>query len=301
LFYPAITGQDQPRGGAGKDRDHQTEKFPVFPCVPRGFIFSQAMRILLTGDIVGRAGRRVMLERLVVVRREYELDLVVSNVENAAAGFSITPKIAEELFAVGVDVMTSGNHIFDKKEILDYIQSESRLLRPANYPPGVPGHGLWIGEIKGVQVAVLNLQGRVFMPPSDDPFRCSDQQLATLPPEVKVILVDVHAEATAEKVALGRYLDGRVSAVVGTHTHVQTADEQILPGGTAYLTDLGMTGPHDGIIGMQIATVLPRFITGLAPRMEPSEGDIQMNGLIVDVDEQSGRAMRVERFSLKHH
>lgn len=258
------------------------------------------MRILLTGDIVGKAGRRVMLERLIDVRTQHDLDLVIANVENAASGFSITPRIAEELFAVGVDVMTSGNHIFDKREILDYIQSEPRLLRPANYAPGVPGNGLWTGAIRGIQVAVLNLQGRVFMPPSDDPFRCADQQLATLNPEVKIILVDLHAEATAEKIALGRYLDGRVSVVVGTHTHVQTADEQILPGGTAYLTDLGMTGPHDGIIGMQLATVMPRFITGIAPRMEPSEGEIQMNGLIVEVDESSGKAVQVERFSLKH-
>ncbi|HWQ34268.1 MAG TPA: TIGR00282 family metallophosphoesterase [Blastocatellia bacterium] len=258
------------------------------------------MRILLVGDIVGRAGRRVMLERLAEVRREYELDLVVANVENAAGGFSITPGIAEELFAAGVDVMTSGNHIYDKKEIFEYIASEKRLLRPANYPPGVPGSGLWVGEVNDAPVAVLNLQGRVFMPPSDDPFRSADQHLATLRPEVRIILVDVHAEATAEKVAMGRYLDGRVSAVVGTHTHVQTADEQILPGGTAYLTDLGMTGPHDGVIGMQTGTILPRFLTGLAPRMEPSEGDIQMNGLIVDVDEQSGKAFRVERLSLKH-
>lgn len=258
------------------------------------------MRLLLIGDIVGRAGRRVVVERLAEVRREHALDLIIANVENAAGGFSITPRIAEELFAAGVDVMTSGNHIFDKKEIIEYIASEPRLLRPANYPPGVPGSGLWLGTCKGTQLAVLNLQGRVFMPPSDDPFRCADQQLATLPPEVKIILVDVHAEATAEKIALGRYLDGRVSAVVGTHTHVQTADEQILPGGTAYLTDLGMTGPHDGVIGMQLGTVLPRFLTGLAPRMEPSEGEIQMNGLIVEVDEPGGRASQVERFSLKH-
>jgi hypothetical protein len=258
------------------------------------------MRILLVGDIVGRAGRRVMLERLSEVRCEYELDLVVANVENAAGGFSITPRIAEELFAAGVDVMTSGNHIYDKKEIFEYIASERRLLRPANYPLGVPGNGLWIGQVNSASVAVLNLQGRVFMPPSDDPFRCADQHLATLPPELKIILVDLHAEATAEKVAMGRYLDGRVSAVVGTHTHVQTADEQILPGGTAYLTDLGMTGPHDGVIGMQTGTILPRFLTGLAPRMEPSEGEIQMNGLIVDVDEQSGKAFRVDRLSLKH-
>jgi metallophosphoesterase (TIGR00282 family) len=259
------------------------------------------MRVLLSGDTVGRAGRRVLQERLADVRRQHEIDLVVANIENAAGGFSITPRIAGELFAAGVDVMTSGNHIFDKKEILDYIQHEPRLLRPANYPPGVPGQGRWAGNIKNVPVAVLNLQGRIFMPPSsDDPFRAADAQLAALEPQVKVILVDMHGEATSEKVAMGRYLDGRVSAVVGTHTHVQTADEQILPGGTAYLTDLGMTGPHNGVIGIQTDIIIERFLRGLSPRMENCDGDIRLNGLIVDVDEATGHAVRVQRLSLRH-
>ncbi|MGH9833512.1 MAG: TIGR00282 family metallophosphoesterase, partial [Blastocatellia bacterium] len=220
--------------------------------------------------------------------------------ENAAAGFSITPRIAEDLLAAGVDVMTSGNHIYDKKEVLDYIEKQPRLLRPANYPPGVPGKGRWVGKIRGVPIAVINVQGRVFMPPSDDPFRSVDAQLHALEPSVKVILVDVHAEATSEKMAMGRYLDGRVSAVVGTHTHVQTADEQILPEGTAYLTDLGMTGPHDGVIGTQTQIVIERFLKGLAPKFEPCEGEIKLNGLIVDVDETTGRALHVERLSLNH-
>src|ERR1041385_8744344 len=185
-------------------------------------------RVLLTGDTVSRAGRRVLEERLYDLRQQREIDFVVTNVENAAGGFSITPRIAEELFTAGVDVMTSGNHIFDKKEVLEYIEREPRLLRPANYPPGVPGRGCWVGKVKGVMVAVLNLQGRVFMPPSsDDPFRTADEQLAAIASQAKVILVDMHGEATSEKVGMGRYLDGRVSAVVGTHTHVQTADEQI--------------------------------------------------------------------------
>lgn len=258
------------------------------------------MRIFIHGDIVGRAGRRVIIEHLAEVRRQYELDVVISNVENAAGGFSITEKIAQELFAAGVDVMTSGNHIFDKREVLDYITREPRLLRPANYPAAVPGSGLWQGKINDIPIAVLNLQGRIFMPQSDDPFRAADEHLASLGGETKIIVVDLHAEATAEKIAMGRYLDGRVSVVVGTHTHVQTADEQILPGGTGYLTDLGMTGPHDGVIGMQTATVLPRFLTGIAPRMEPAESGIQLNGLIADVDDATGRCLRVERFHLKY-
>jgi hypothetical protein len=258
------------------------------------------IRVLLTGDTVARAGRRALEERLHSLRTEREIDFVVSNVENAAAGFSITPRIAEELLEAGVDVMTSGNHIFDKKEVLDYIEKQPRLLRPANYPPGVPGKGRWVGKIRGVPIAVINVQGRVFMPPSDDPFRSVDAQLHALEPSVKIILVDVHAEATSEKMAMGRYLDGRVSAVVGTHTHVQTADEQILPEGTAYLTDLGMTGPHDGVIGTQTQIVIERFLKGLAPKFEPCEGEIKLNGLIVDVDEATGRALQVERLSLNH-
>ena len=258
------------------------------------------MRILLTGDIVGKAGRRIMLERLIDVRTQHDLDLVVANVENAAGGFSITARIAQDLFAAKVDVMTSGNHIFDKREVLEFIETEPRLLRPANYAPGIPGKGRWSGKVKGVPVAVINLQGRAFMSPCDDPFRSADQQLAALDSNIKIILVDMHAETTAEKMALGRYLDGRVSAVVGTHTHVQTADEQILPRGTAYHTDLGMTGPHDGVIGMQTAIVLERFIKGIAPRFEPCEGAIQMNGLLIDIDEETGKALQVERISLKH-
>lgn len=257
-------------------------------------------RVLLTGDTMARAGRCVLEERLFDLRTEREIDFVISNVENAAAGFSITPRIAEDLFAAGVDVMTSGNHIFDKREILEYIEREPRLLRPANYAPGVPGKGRWVGKSKGIPIAVINLQGRAFMPPCDDPFRSVDAQLVALEPSVKVILVDMHAETTAEKMAMGRYLDGKVSAVVGTHTHVQTADEQILPGGTGYITDLGMTGPHDGVIGMRTDIVIERFLKGIAPRFEPSEGAIKMNGLIVDIDEETGQALRVERVSLSH-
>lgn len=258
------------------------------------------IRVLMTGDLMARAGRRVIEERLQDLRAEREIDFVVSNVENAAGGFSLTPRIAAELFAAGVDVMTSGNHIFDKKEIIEYIESEPRLLRPANYAPGVPGRGRWTGRIKGVQAAVINLQGRVFMPPCDDPFRAAEAQLSGLDGTTKIILVDMHAETTSEKMGIGRYLDGRVSAVVGTHTHVQTADEQILPGGTAYMTDLGMTGPHDGVIGMQTEIVIERFLKGMALKFEPTNGAIRLNGLIIDIDETTGRAERVERVSIPH-
>jgi 2',3'-cyclic-nucleotide 2'-phosphodiesterase len=258
------------------------------------------IRILMTGDTVARSGRRALEERLHDLRSQREIDFVVSNVENAAGGFSITPRIAEDLLAAGVDVMTSGNHIFDKKEVLEYIDKQPRLLRPANYSPGVPGKGRWVGKVRGVPVAVINLQGRVFMSQCDDPFRCADAQLAALEPSVKIILVDMHAEATSEKIAMGRYLDGRASVVAGTHTHVQTADEQILPEGAAYITDLGMVGPHDGVIGMQTEIVLERFLRGLSTKFEPCDGGIKLNGMIVDVDEETGRASRVERLSLPH-
>jgi metallophosphoesterase (TIGR00282 family) len=258
------------------------------------------IRILMTGDTVARSGRRALEERLHDLRSQREIDFVVSNVENAAGGFSITPRIAEDMLAAGIDVMTSGNHIFDKKEILEYIDKQPRLLRPANYAPGVPGKGRWVGKVRGVPIAVINLQGRVFMSQCDDPFRCADTQFAALGPSVKIVLVDMHAEATSEKIAIGRYLDGRASVVAGTHTHVQTADEQILPEGTAYITDLGMVGPHDGIIGMQTEIVLERFLRGLSTKFEPCDGKIKLNGLIVDVDEETGKALRVERLSLDH-
>lgn len=257
------------------------------------------MKTLMIGDCVGRAGRKVLTQKLPELRRDLELDLIVLNVENAAGGFSITPSVAQELFATGIDVMTSGNHIFDKKEALALIKQEPRLLRPVNYVPTLPGSGVWTGEVKGVPVAVINVQGRVFMPPSDDPFRAMDATLAALDPNYKIILVDIHAETTAEKIAMGRYLDGRVSAVVGTHTHVQTADEQILPNGTAYISDLGMTGPHDGVIGMQSTLVLERFLSGLNVRFEVSEGDIQLNGLLIEINDETGRALHVQRLNVK--
>ena len=258
------------------------------------------MKILMLGDCVGRPGRTILKENLSLIRRQYEIDLVVANIENASGGFSITKSSMEELFAAGVEVMTSGNHIFDKKEALELIKHEPRLLRPYNYVPTTPGNGMWVGEVKGFPVAVLNLQGRVFMPPCDDPFRAAEAALASLDPALKIIVVDVHAEATAEKMGLARYLDGRISALVGTHTHVQTADEQILPGGSAYLTDLGMTGAHDGVIGMKTEGVISRFVTGINSRFEVTEGNLQINGIMIEIDETSGKALTTLRINWKY-
>lgn len=254
----------------------------------------------MIGDVVAKPGRVAVLERIQDLREQYAIDLALMNAENVAGGFSITPSLAEQLFAAGIDVMTSGNHIFDKKEAIEYIGRQPRLIRPANYPPGTPGSGLWQGEIRGTKVAVLNLMGRVFMPPSDDPFRVADGLLASLPPETKVRIVDIHAEATSEKVAMGWYLDGRVSAVLGTHTHVQTADERILPQGSAYLTDIGMTGSYAGVIGMSKADVIARFTSVVARRAEHSAGEARICAAVLDIDEHSGRARGIFRLNLAH-
>jgi len=258
------------------------------------------MKVLMIGDVVARPGRIAVLDRIQDLREQHAIDLVVMNAENVAGGFSITPSLADELFAAGIDVMTSGNHIFDKREVIPYIERNGRLLRPANYPPGTPGHGLWVGEVRGVRVAVLNLIGRVFMQPLDDPFRRADELLDTLDPDVRVRLVDMHAEATSEKYAMGWHLDGRVSAMVGTHTHVQTADERILAGGTAYLTDLGMTGSYAGVIGMNREDVIARFTTAMYKRAEHATGDVRICGALIDIDESTGRAREISRLSVKH-
>ncbi len=259
------------------------------------------MRILFIGDIVGRPGRQVVAARLPELRRAHQPELVVANCENAAGGFGITPPLVEELLATGIDVLTSGNHIWDRREILPYFEQGAaggRLLRPANYPDA-PGHGMFVSRTQtGVPYAVLNLQGRVFMPEIDCPFKTADRLLKELPAEVKVTLVDIHAETTSEKQAMGHYLDGRVSAVIGTHTHVPTADEKILPGGTAYITDIGMTGPYAGIIGNDRESVLRHFLTGLPTRFEVAEGDVQLCGVLLDLDETSGYARAISRFGL---
>jgi metallophosphoesterase (TIGR00282 family) len=258
------------------------------------------MKVLVIGDVVAKPGRLAVLERLQDLREQHQIDLAIMNAENLAGGFSITPSLGEQLFAGGIDVMTSGNHIFDKREAIDYIEKQPRLLRPANYPPNTPGSGLWVGQVKGIDVAVLNLMGRVFMPPSDDPFRIADSVLQSVPSEVRVRLVDIHAEATSEKVAMGRYLDGRVSAVVGTHTHVQTADETILPNGTAYLSDIGMTGSYAGVIGMNTADVIKRFTSVTFRRAEHASGEVRICAAVIDIDEVTGRAREIQRLNLSH-
>jgi metallophosphoesterase (TIGR00282 family) len=258
------------------------------------------MKILMIGDVVGKPGRTALLERLQDLKEQHAIDFTVMNAENVAGGFSITPAIADQLFASGIDVMTSGNHIFDKHEIIDYIKKQHRLIRPANYPPDTPGVGMCVGEVKGIKVAVLNLLGRVFMQPADDPFRTVDELLDSLANDVRVRLVDMHAEATSEKIAMGWYLDGRVSAVVGTHTHVQTADERILHEGTAYLTDLGMTGSYGGVIGMKKGDIIARFTSPIHRKADHSKSEARICGAVIDVDEATGRSRSIGRINLSH-
>jgi len=236
------------------------------------------MKILFIGDIFGQPGRRIVKEALPALLEEFSPDLVLANGENAAAGFGITPPLVEELLDTGIAVLTSGNHIWDKKEILPYLRehADGRLLRPANYPAGAPGHGMYLGKTRsGMEYAVLNLQGRVFMPAIDCPFRTADSLLAEIPDQVRIRIADMHAEATSEKLAMGWYLDGRVTAVLGTHTHVPTADETVLPGGTAYITDLGMTGPYDSVIGIEKESIIKKFLDQLPARFEVAKGSRQ--------------------------
>ena len=258
------------------------------------------MKVLMIGDVVAKPGRIAVLERIQDLREQHQIDLAIMNAENLAGGFSVTPSLCDQLFSSGIDVMTSGNHIFDKKEAIEYIGRQPRLLRPANYPPNTPGKGVWVGEKNGVAIAVINVMGRVFMPPSDDPFRSVDIVLESLPKQITVKLVDIHAEATSEKVAMGWYLDGRVSAVLGTHTHVQTADERILPKGTGYLSDIGMTGSYAGVIGMSKSDVIARFTSVIARRAEHSHGDVRICAAVIDIDDATGRANGITRLNLPH-
>jgi len=258
------------------------------------------MRILFIGDIFGRPGRTIVRERLPGIVREQAIDLIIANGENAAAGFGITPPLVEELFDLDIDVITTGNHVWDKREIVDYLMDgdngcgpQRRLLRPANYPEDMPGWGVYQGQKAKIPYAVINLQGRVFMAANDDPFRGADQILKKI--ESKVIIVDFHAEATSEKISLGWYLDGRVTAVIGTHTHVPTADEQVLPNGTAYITDVGMTGPYDGVIGVKKELVVGKFLNGMPVRFEPATGDVRLCAVVIDCDETTGKARTIER------
>ena len=256
------------------------------------------MNILFIGDIVGRPGRELIRKGLRAVVDVHDIDLVIANVENAAAGFGITKEIGDTILEWGVDVMTSGNHVWDKKEAIPYIQTEPRLVRPANYPPGVPGRGSYLAHTRdGRAVGVVNAMGRVFMLNIDDPFAVVLREIDDLRASTRVIIVDFHAEATSEKIAMGWHLDGRVTAVLGTHTHVQTADDRILPKGTAYLTDTGMTGPHDSIIGMQREPALSRFVTGMPSRLEPATGNPRLHGVVVTCDDKTGKASAITRLS----
>jgi 2',3'-cyclic-nucleotide 2'-phosphodiesterase len=259
------------------------------------------MRILFVADVIGNPGRKTAKGLLRIVRQQTRADLVVLNGENAAGGFGITPEIVQELLGLGVDVITTGNHVWDKSEILPVLDSERRLIRPANYPPGNPGRGATVVQANGVRVGVLNLQGRVFMPPIDDPFRGADALIADIGGQVECVVVDFHAEATSEKHALFHYLDGRVAAVVGTHTHVQTADERILRGGTAVITDLGLTGGLDGVIGMKAEISLQRQLRQTrGERMQPADGELHLQGAVVEVDPGTGKARSIERLSVPY-
>ena len=256
------------------------------------------MNILLIGDIFASTGRSLVGRYLQEIISTEKISLAIANAENSAGGFGITPALADELYSYGVDVLTSGNHIWDKKEIYDYLPRQPRLLRPANYPKELPGQGLLVTKARnGVEVAILDLQGRVHMPATDCPFREADRLLASLAPSVKVRIVDFHAELTSEKMAMGWYLNGRVSAMLGTHTHVPTADERILAGGTAYQSDVGMTGPYDSVIGSDKDLALRRFLTAMPIRLDSAKGGGELHATIVTVDPQTGHATAIRRYA----
>ncbi len=258
------------------------------------------MKILFIGDIVGSPGRRAINKLLPGLKEEHSLDFVIANAENASGGSGIIPKVADELFASGVDVLTSGDHIWKRKEIFELISREKRILRPINFPALAPGRGSEIFKAKsGEKIGVINVNGRVFMDALDCPFKTTLAAQKELIKETKIIIVDIHAEATSEKIALGWYMDGKVSAVLGTHTHIQTADEKILPQGTAYLTDAGMCGPYDSVIGRKVDNVLERFLTGLPVRFEVADENIQLHGAVLDIDEKTGKANAITRIQRK--
>jgi metallophosphoesterase (TIGR00282 family) len=255
------------------------------------------VKLLFIGDIVGQPGRNAVKQLLPKLRQQHALDFVVANGENSAGGSGITPKTAEEIFSAGVDVITSGDHLWDQKEVMELLGNEKRFLRPLNYPPGTPGQGSGIFEVQNLKfkIAVMNVQGRTFMPPLENPFLLAAEEVKRLRAQTKIIFVDFHAEATSEKIAFARMLDGQVSAVVGTHTHVQTADEQIFPGGTAYLTDAGFTGPHESVLGREIEPVIKKFLTGMPQRFEVAKDRVLLHGAVIEIDDASGKAMKIRR------
>ncbi|HUJ08679.1 MAG TPA: TIGR00282 family metallophosphoesterase [Verrucomicrobiae bacterium] len=257
------------------------------------------MRILFIGDVVGKPGRRAVASLVPALRQEREIDFVIANGENSAHGAGLTASTVDALLSSGVDLITTGDHVWDQKEIYEVIEREPRVLRPLNFPPATPGRGATVIQRDGqTPVGVMNLIGRVFMPNSDCPFRAAEAEVARLKKQTNIIIVDLHAEATSEKIAMGRFLDGKVSAVIGTHTHVATADERILPKGTAYISDVGMCGPHDSVLGREVEAVLKRFLTQMPQRMEVAEGDVALCGAIIDVDENSGRSRSIERIRI---
>ncbi len=258
------------------------------------------MNLLLIGDIIGEPGRRILSQHLHVLKHDYRIDVAVGNAENAAGGFGVTPRIAEDLFGMGFDILTTGNHVWDKKEILSYIRDHPSLLRPANYPDGAPGCGRAVVTTPaGDKVGILHLMGRVYMPASlDCPFRVGDREIEKLRTETNVILVDMHGEATSEKSSIGWHFDGRVSAVLGTHTHVQTADERILPHGTAFLTDVGMTGPIDSVIGVKTEEAIQKFLTQMPKKFETATGPSVLSGAVVEVDNVTGKAVSIKRIRI---
>jgi metallophosphoesterase (TIGR00282 family) len=257
------------------------------------------VRILFIGDIFGKPGREIARRAIAPLIEQRDVDFVIANVENSAAGFGVTGDIADTIASYGVDVMTSGNHVWDKKEVLEYFPRQPRLLRPANFPSGAPGRGSYVGRTRtGEPIGVINLMGRVFMTPLDDPFAAALREIDAMRSRTRIIVVDFHAEATSEKIAMAWHLDGRATAVFGTHTHVQTADERLLPKGTACLTDVGMTGPHDSIIGVTIEAALSRFLSGMPAKFEAATGPGRLNAVIVTADPASGKATAIERLNL---
>jgi 2',3'-cyclic-nucleotide 2'-phosphodiesterase len=271
---------------------------PIIDSAGRDSLSSRAVNILFIGDIVGEPGRKAVKQLLPVLRTRLAVDAVVANAENSAGGAGITPRTAEEIFSAGVDVITTGDHLWDQKEVVELLEREPRFLRPLNYPPGTAGQGGGVFQIPGRgSVGVINLQGRVFMAALDNPFPAAQAEAQRLRKQTSVILVDMHAEATSEKIALARMLDGQVSAVIGTHTHVQTADEQIFPGGTAFLCDAGFTGGHESVLGREIEPVIKRFITHTPQRFGVAKDRVYLQGALIDVDESTGRARRIQRVS----
>lgn len=256
------------------------------------------MEILFVGDIVGAPGRKALARNLPKLREKHRLSLVIANGENAAGGFGITKEVAEELFELGVDIITTGNHVWDKREVYDYLDRTDRVLRPANYPPGVPGTGSAVVDVDGVTVGVINLMGRVFMANLDCPFRKAKELVQKLKERgAEVILIDFHAEATSEKIALGRYMDGEITALIGTHTHVQTADERLFPGGTAFISDAGMTGPSESVLGVSIDKAVERFLTQTPSRFDTAKGPVQFQAVVISADPDTGKATGIERIN----